>query len=96
MSAIGNERHGPGRHRSAPGRRVSVERLEAALLKVAHLVARDPAFTPIFERLEAELALARKEAKAMTEAQQRAKSLLDQKARPARSSALRAKDAPLP
>ena len=75
---------------------MSVERLEAALLKVAHLVARDPAFAPIFERLEAELDLARKQVKVMTEAQQRAKSLLDQKARPARSSALRAKDAPLP
>ena len=75
---------------------MSVERLEAALLKVAHLVARDPAFTPIFERLETELALAREKAEAMTEAQQRAKSLLDQKSRPARSSALRAKDAPLP
>jgi len=88
MSATGNERTKPGRHRAVPGRKVSVERLKAALLKVAYLVARDPAFTPIFERLEAELALARKEFKAMTEAQQRAKSLLDQNARPARSSAL--------
>lgn len=96
MSAIDDERTKPRRHRTDPGHKVSVERLEAALLKVAHLVARDPAFTPIFERLEAELELARKEAKAMTAAQQRAKSLLDQKARPARSSALRAKDAPLP
>jgi len=96
MSATGNERAKLGRHRALAGRRVFVERLEAALLKVAHLVACDPAFTPIFERLEAELALARKEAKAMTEAQQRARSLLDQKASPARSSAFRAKDAPLP
>ncbi len=83
------------RHRG-PGRLVSVERLEAALLKVAHLVARDPAFTPIFERLEAELVLARNQAKAMTEAQKRATSLLYQKAKPVRSSALRDKDAPFP
>jgi hypothetical protein len=96
MSAIDDERTRPGRHRTAPGHRVSIERLEAALLKLAHLVARDPAFTPIFERLETELDLARKKVKAMTEAQQRAKSLLDQKARPARSSAFRDKDAPFP
>lgn len=96
MSATGNERAKLGRHRVLPGRRVSIERLEAALLKVAHLIARDPAFTPIFERLEAELASAREEARVMTETQQRARSLLDQKAKPARSSALRAKDAPLP
>jgi len=96
MRAIDDNRTRLGRHQAAAGRKVSVERLEAALLKVAYLVAHDPAFTPIFERLEAELDLARKEAKAMTQAQQRAKSLLDQKARPARSSAFRAKDAPLP
>ena len=92
MSATGNERTRPGRHRAAFGHKVSVERIEAALLKVAYLVASDPAFTPIFERLEAELDLARKEAKAMNAAQQRAKSLLDQKVRPARSSAFRTVD----
>lgn len=69
MNMIGNERNKLGRHRAVPGRKVSVERLEAAFLKVAHLATCDIAFAPIFERLEAELDLARKEAKAMTGAQ---------------------------
>lgn len=61
-------------------------RLEAALLKVAVLVAEDPAFAPVFERLEAELDMAGKEETRLTEAQVRARALLHQKAiRPTRS-----------
>jgi hypothetical protein len=52
MNAIGDERTRLGRYRAASDRNMSLERLEAALLKVAHLVARDPAFAPIFERLK--------------------------------------------
>jgi len=37
---------------------VDAVRLEAALVKVAALVVEDPAFAPIFERLEADLAAA--------------------------------------
>lgn len=39
---------------------LGIVRLEAALLKVAVLVAEDPAFAPVFERLEAELDMAGK------------------------------------
>ena len=56
---------------------VSIERLEEALLKVACLVSRDPAFTPVFERLERELADACQNVERWTEAQQRAKNLLN-------------------
>jgi hypothetical protein len=70
--------------------------MEAALLKVAMLVAEDPAFTPIFERLEAELDAAAKEEKRVSEAQRRAKALLAQKAMRATSSATCSSDAPLP
>lgn len=76
MSATGNERIKPGRHRAALRRKASVERLEAALLKVAHLVERDPTYTPIFERLEAELARAKKIEDELTDAQKRARDLL--------------------
>ena len=40
------------------GAEITVARLEAALLKVAMLMEHHPKFTPIFERLEAELAAA--------------------------------------
>lgn len=40
------------------GAEITVARLEAALLKVAMLMEHQPRFTPIFERLEAELAAA--------------------------------------
>ena len=71
------------------------DRLEAALMKVAALLDRDPAFGPVFERLEAELEAARR-AQEGTDAQRRARALLDQRASRASSSALRSKDAPLP
>ncbi|PJI92629.1 hypothetical protein BC777_1486 [Yoonia maricola] len=71
-------------------------RIEAALVKVAVLVAEDAAFAPIFERLEAELAAAVREETRLTEAQRRARTLLDQKAIPRTSSATWSKDAPLP
>jgi len=76
MSAIGNKRTKMRWHRAASGRSVSIDRLEAVLLKVAHLVARDPAFTPIFERLEAELAKANEIEDNLSDAQQRARDLL--------------------
>ena len=75
---------------------VSIQRIEAALLKVAALVERDPAFSPVFERLEAELAKARALDSGETEAQRRARALLSQKAKPATNSARCSSDAPAP
>lgn len=37
----------------------TIERIEATLIKVVALMERDPAFTPVFERLESELEAAR-------------------------------------
>lgn len=65
-------------------------------MKVAMLVAEDPAFAPIFERLEAELAATVKKEEQLSEAQRRARALLAQKAMRATSSATCSKDAPLP
>ena len=76
MSTIGNPPTNARWHRASSRRTVSVERLEAALLKVAHLVARDPAFTLIFERLEAELAKAKEIENGLSDAQKRARDLL--------------------
>lgn len=90
----------PTRHPSKPRLRssgpVDAARIEAALLKVAALVAEDPAFAPVFERLEEELATAVKEETRLTDAQCRARTLLAQKAiRPTRSATC-SSDAPLP
>jgi hypothetical protein len=82
--------------RQRPASPVDRARIEAALLKVAVLVAEDPAFTPIFERLEAELDATEKEERRLSEAQSRARALLVQKAIPATSSAICSSDAPLP
>lgn len=60
---------------------VSIERIEAALFKVAALVDRDPAFAPVFERLEAELDAATKAASGKSAAQARAALLLAQRAK---------------
>jgi hypothetical protein len=60
------------------------------------LVADDPAFTPIFERLEAELDAAAKEERRLSEVQRRARALRAQKAMLATSSAICSNDAPLP
>ncbi|MEX5729763.1 hypothetical protein Ga0609869_003116 [Rhodovulum iodosum] len=65
-------------------------------MKVAMLVAEDPVFAPIFERLEAELAAAVKKEKRLSEAQRQARTLLAQKAMRATSSATCSSDAPLP
>lgn len=65
-------------------------------MKVAMLVAEDPAFAPIFERLETELAAAVKKKKRLSEAQRRARTLLAQKALRLTSSATCSSDAPLP
>lgn len=82
--------------RNCPAKPVDAERIEAALLKVAVLVAQDPAFAPVFERLEAELAMALTEEKRLTKAQRRARTLLAQKAMRATSSATCSSDAPFP
>lgn len=65
-------------------------------MKVAMLVAEDPAFAPIFERLETELAAAVKKEERLSEAQRRARALLTQKAMRVTSSATCSSDAPLP
>lgn len=65
-------------------------------MKVSKLVVEDAAFTPIFERLEAELAAAVKEETRLTDAQCRAGALLSQNAIPRTNSATCSNDAPLP
>jgi len=87
---------GPSQQQPRPSRRVDAARIEAALMKVSKLVVEDAAFTPVFERLEAELAAAMKEKTRLNDAQRRARALLDQKAIPRKSSATCSKDAPLP
>lgn len=86
----------PSTTRTEPTQSVATARIEVALLKVAVLVAGDPAFAPIFERLEAELAAAVKKEEQLSEAQRRARALLAQKAMRATSSATCSSDAPLP
>jgi hypothetical protein len=75
---------------------VDAARIEAALMKIAMLVAEDPAFAPIFERLEADLAAAMKKEERLSDAQRRARALLAQKAMRETSSATCSSDAPLP
>ncbi len=65
-------------------------------MQVAGLVAEDPAFAPIFERLEVELAAAVKKEKRLSEAQRRGRALLAQKAMRVTSLATCSSDAPLP
>ncbi len=84
------------RPRTEPTQSVDAARIEAALVKVAKLVADDPAFAPVFERLEAELTAAVKKEKRLSETQRRARALLAQKATRATSSATCSSDAPLP
>lgn len=86
----------PSATRTEPPQPVDTARIEAALLKVAALVSDDPAFAPIFERLETELAAAVKQKKRLSEAQRRARALLAQKAMRATSPATCSSDAPLP
>ncbi len=86
----------PSATRTEPAQPVDTARIEAALLKVAILVAEDPAFAPVFERLEAELAAAVTEESRLSEAQRRARALLAQKAMRETSSATCSSDAPLP
>lgn len=74
----------------------SIQHIEAALLKVAALVERDPAFSPVFERLEAELTKARALHTGETEVQRRARALLSQRAKPATSLATCSSEAPFP
>ncbi len=86
----------PSATRTEPAQPVDAARIEAALMKVALLVAEDPAFAPVFERLEAELSAAVKKEKRLSEAQRRARALLAQKAMRVTSSATCSSDAPLP
>ncbi|WP_224815969.1 hypothetical protein [Hasllibacter sp. MH4015] len=79
-----------------PSQTVDAARIEAALMKIAALVADDPGFTPIFERLEAELDVAVKKERRLSEAQRRARALLTQKAMRPTNSATCSKEAPLP
>ncbi|ABD56439.1 hypothetical protein Jann_3522 [Jannaschia sp. CCS1] len=79
-----------------PSETLDAARIEAALMKVAALVAEDPAFAPIFERLEAELTAYVQDEMRLNEAQRRARALLAQKAMRATSSATCSSDAPLP
>ncbi|WP_300057327.1 hypothetical protein [uncultured Roseobacter sp.] len=87
---------GPLQQKTRPTQSVDPARIEAALVKVAVLVAEDPAFAPVFERLEAELAAAVKKEERLSDAQRRARTLLAQKAIRATSSATCSSDAPLP
>lgn len=93
---LGMTRPRPSPQRNRPDQPVDAARIEAALTKVAALVADDPAFAPVFERLEAELAAAVKKEEQLSEAQRRARTLLAQKAMRATSSATCSSDAPLP
>ena len=86
----------PSATRTEPAQPVDTARIEAALLKVAALISDDPAFAPVFERLEAELAAAVKKEKRLSEAQRRARALLAQKAMRATTSATWSIDAPVP
>ena len=53
---------------------VTEDRIEKALAKVAGWVVEDPAFLPIFERLEQELAAIRRQSDALTRAHTLAQS----------------------
>ncbi|MCF2872884.1 hypothetical protein L0664_17590 [Octadecabacter sp. G9-8] len=75
---------------------ISADQIEAALLKVAMLVARDPAFAPVFERLEAELTKAKDAELGALDVQRRARALLDHSAMPRIKVARCSKVAPLP
>lgn len=75
---------------------VTADRIERALVKVAKLVAVDPAFTPVFERLERDLAEARRAEAVVSDAQRRARLLLAQKAKGSSKAAKCSKDAPAP
>ena len=87
---------GPSQQQPRPSRTVDAARIKAALVKVSKLVVEDAAFTPVFERLEAELAAAMKEETRLNDAQRRARALLAQNARRATSFATCSSDAPLP
>ncbi|WP_054005042.1 hypothetical protein [Cypionkella psychrotolerans] len=54
--------------KSAKQRDIEIERLRAALLKVAKLVDADPVYLPLFERLEVEIALDQSMGDAITRA----------------------------
>ena len=75
---------------------VSATRIEAALLKVAALVERDPTFEPVFVRLEAELAKARDTEAGTSDVRRRARALIRQNAMPRNSFAACSSDAPSP
>ena len=75
---------------------VSIQRIEAALFKVAALMESDPALAPVFERLESELEQARQSANGQSNAQRRAAALLSQRASGSSKAKACSSDAPLP
>lgn len=72
-----DSRHAGRRRTTAPNDQCELERLEAALLTVAHQLDRDPAYKPIFERLEQEIAIEKE--KQSNGALARARALIAQK-----------------
>lgn len=73
-----------------------LERLQAALGTIAQLVLEDPAYTPIFERLEAELEIETAAQAGLTAAQSRARALLRQRATGTKTSLSISSDPPSP
>jgi len=73
----------------------TIQRIEAALFKVAALLESDPAVTPVFERLENELNQARQSAGSQSAAQHRAAALLAQRANGSSRASACSRDAPL-
>lgn len=73
-----------------------LDRLRAALETVALLVIEDPVYTPIFERLEAEIKIETAAQAGQSAAQARARALLGQRATGARTSLSIPSDPPSP
>lgn len=67
---------------------VTAKRIRAALRKVAHLMADDSGYAPIYERLERELVKAEARERPEQQAQDRARALLGHNATGTRSSAI--------
>lgn len=73
-----------------------LERLHAAIEIVAELMLADPAYTPIFERLEKEIKIEAAAQVVQTEAQARARALLRQRAMGSIKTQSISSDAPSP
>jgi hypothetical protein len=79
---------------SAQASSLTLDRLNHALHVVAQHVVHDPAYAPIYERLEREIELERQSM--ASGVIQRARALLDQKAKGDKRSESISSDAPLP